>query len=361
MRVVFVGNNSGGMYRFRKELIERIGESNEVYILTPFDTEVDSLRKIGRLIDTPLDRRGTNPFKEFKLIKLYSKIFNNVKPDLVITYTVKPNIYAGIVCRMKHIPFVSNITGLGSAFQKKGMTHALVKLLYRQSVRHAKVVFAENSSIKDFLIKNDLVSNEKIVVLNGAGVNLDYFYYMDYPSQSDETRFLFIGRIMKEKGIDELFEAMRRLTSDGFNCSLDVLGDFDEDYGSIIAQYQKEGWLRYHGYQNDVRPFIKDCYCFVLPSWHEGMANTNLECAACGRPIITSDIPGCREAVVEDSSGILCKWKNVDDLYCKMRKFIQLPFDHKKEYGNKGRIYMEGNFDKKMIVEQTIRSLLAYL
>ena len=206
-------------------------------------------------------------------------------------------------------------------------------------------------------IKEHIIKIKQACLLHGAGVNLEQYYYQEYPTDTKETHFLFIGRVMKEKGIDELFKAVRKLRRDGINCSLDVLGGCEENYENIIKCYEKEGWLRYHGYQEDVRPFIAKCHCFVLPSWHEGMANTNLESAATGRPIITSDIAGCKEAVINGKSGFLCKVKDSKDLYITMRKFLNLSYDEKKEMGLAGRRHMESVFDKKEVVRKTINKL----
>lgn len=202
-----------------------------------------------------------------------------------------------------------------------------------------------------------ILSEEKTCLLNGAGVNLEYFHLMEYPEDNSVTRFLFIGRVMKEKGIDELFGAMRKLVADGYKCSLEVLGGYEEDYKEIIEEYETEGWLCYRGYQKDVRPYIEKCHCFVLPSWHEGMANTNLECAASGRPIITSHIHGCLEAVEDGVSGYLCEKRNSDDLYRVMKKFVMLPYDIRKTMGLAGRKRMEGLFDKRVVVRETIEAI----
>ena len=180
---------------------------------------------------------------------------------------------------------------------------------------------------------------------------------LPYPKNSEEIRFLFMGRVMAEKGVDELFEAMRRLRKDGVKCSLDMLGGFDENYNEKIKVAEAEGWLRYHGYQSDVRPFIANCHCFVLPSWHEGMANTNLECAASGRPIITSNIHGCREAVEDGVSGYLCDVKNSESLYKAMKRFSGLSCKDRKAKGIVGRDRMEKLFDKRLVLSETIEFL----
>ena len=164
---------------------------------------------------------------------------------------------------------------------------------------------------------------------------------------------------MKEKGINELFEAMKMLRKDGVNCVLDVVGGYEEDYKEIIQNYENEGWLFYHGFQQDVRPFIAKCHCFVLPSWHEGMANTNLECAASGRSIITSNIHGCKEAVVNGQTGFLCEKQNIESLYQAMKGFTELKKEERKRMGQAGRKRMETLFDKKEVVKKTISRLLS--
>ena len=163
---------------------------------------------------------------------------------------------------------------------------------------------------------------------------------------------------MKEKGIEELFAAMERLQADRIPCTLDVLGGCEEDYSSLLARYEKSGWLHYHGYQKDVRPFIARAHCFVLPSWHEGMANTNLECAAMARPVITSRIHGCMEAVEEGISGLLCQPKDPESLYQAMRQFLALDTAAREEMGRAGRRRMEARFDKKKVVAATLERLL---
>ena len=357
-KVVIIGNNSGGMYDFRHELIEElIRRGCSITVLTPFDTKVDELRDIGvELIDTPLNRRGINPKEDFTLLCLYRKLLKKLQPDLVITYTIKPNIYGGYACRRLSIPYAANITGLGTTFQKEGILKKIVVFLYKIGLKSAQTVFFENDENRQIFLDTKIVNNERTCLLNGAGINLERYSLTDYPS-GDKTKFLFIGRVMKEKGIDELFAAMKKLVEEGVDCSLDILGGYEEDYKAVIQKYEREGWLHYHGYQLDVRPFIAKTHCFVLPSWHEGMANTNLECAASGRPVITSNIHGCLEAVEDGVSGYLCEKQNADDLYQVMKKFVMLPCDIRKAMGLAGRKHMENLFDKRVVVRETIEAI----
>lgn len=357
MKIVIISNNSNGLYLFRRQLISALIEKgHEVIALTPFDTDVDNLKALGaELIETPIDRRGTNPIRDYSLLKLYKKELKSLRPDLVITYTIKPNVYGGMVCRQLKIPYAANITGLGTAFEGTGMLRKVATLLNKTALKKAKVVFFENSENRDVFINAGIVEKGKTHVLHGAGVDLKHFNYQPYPT-NDEFKFLFIGRVMKEKGVGELLQSMKRLVGEGVQCFLDILGYYEEDYKEKLDEAVKEGWLRYHGNQPDVRPFIASCDCFVLPSYHEGMANTNLECASSGRPIITSNIPGCMEAVV-DGSGLLCSPKNTESLYRAMKAMTEKSREEREQMGKKGRKHMEDVFDKKKVVEDTTKHL----
>lgn len=356
--ILVLANNSDGLYGFRKDLLEEIAKTSDVYISVPDNGYFEELKKIGcEIIETAVDRRGINPVTDLKLMMRYRKLMKQVKPALVITYTIKPNIYGGTVCRMKKIPYTVNITGLGTAFQKKGVLRKLVTTMYKTALKRAVTVFFENSGNMQTLLEERIVRSEQCCLLNGAGVNTEHYAYTPYPAEDSPVKFLFIGRVMREKGVDELFTAMQRLREDGINCTLDVLGGYEENYAEKIKECTAEGWLNYHGYQKDVRPFIATSHCFVLPSYHEGMANTNLECAAMGRPIITSNIHGCKEAVIDGESGFLCEVQNADSLYECMRRFCELSQSKREQMGKVGRAHMIECFDKKEIVKNTIEGL----
>lgn len=358
MRILILANYDLGLYKFRKELIEELlDQRHEVYISLPDGDLVRPFETMGcKFIDTAVDRRGINPKTDLTLFQNYRKMMKDINPDLVVTYTIKPNIYGGIAARLAKKQYAVNITGLGTAFENAGLIRTVVVNLYKFALKKARVIFFENSSNRDELLAFGCCSKEKTVVLNGAGVNTEYYSYQPYP-KNDKVKFLFVGRVMKEKGIDELFAAMQRLVADGQRCFLDVVGPFEEDYKEKLEQHEKEGWLKYHGYQEDVKPFIIACDCFVLPSYHEGMANTNLECASSGRPIITSNIPGCKEAVIKDVSGYLCEPKNVDSVYKAMKKMIEIGAEERAHMGLIGRKHMEDVFDKKKVVGETLKAI----
>ena len=355
--VLVLTNSSDGLYGFRRELLERLRTTYKVIVATPDSGRMDDLRALGcTIIPTPLDRRGINPVTDGKLLLRYRRLLRAVQPDLVISYTIKPNIYGGLACRAAGVPFAANITGLGTAFQKEGALRTLVTVMYKTALKKAKVVFFENAGNRDTLLEMGIVRPEQCRLLMGAGVNLQRFAAVDYPAE-EPTRFLFVGRLMREKGVDELLAAMARLHDEGAACTLDVLGEMEEDYSAAVAAGEQAGWLRYHGYQTDVRPFVAAGHCFVLPSYHEGMANTNLECAAMARPVITSDIPGCREAVEEGVSGLLCQPQDAESLYAAMKRFLALPMQERAAMGAAGRRRMEAIFDKEKVVNATLEGL----
>lgn len=356
-KVLILANSSSGLYDFRNELMMAILRQSKLSASVPDGDKIEQICGLGcRIIPTDIDRRGINPLTDLKLLMKYRRMLRTEKPDLVITYTIKPNIYGGLACRMAKIPYAVNITGLGTAFQKQGLLRKLVVFLYKTALKKVKVVFFENAGNRQIFIDEKIAPEEKCCLLSGAGVNMERYAYVPYPV-AEPVRFLFMGRVMKEKGVEELFAAMERLRREGKNCSLDVLGSYEENYAEQIRNFEAEGWLRYHGYQKDVRPFIEQAHCFVLPSYHEGMANTNLECAAMGRPLITSDIPGCKEAVIDGVSGLLCQPKNADSLHFAMKRFLSLSNEQRQAMGKAGRQHMEAVFDKNKVVEKTIQNL----
>lgn len=358
-KVLIMANEPGGLYLFRKELIEELLKSCEVFLALPYGEQIEPFISQGcHFVDTTMDRRGMNPREDLKLIKRFMNMIDDIRPDLVITYTIKPNIYGGFASRLSKTEYAANITGLGTAFEREGMLKTMVIAMYKVALKKAKVVFFENSSNRDLFVREKIVKQDQTCVLNGAGVNLEKFQYEEYPN-NETFHFLFIGRVMKEKGIDELLEATKRLNEEGHKCILDIVGPYEEDYSEIFKECENVGWLKYYGPQSNVRPFIKNCDCFVLPSYHEGMANTNLEAAATGRPVITSNIPGCKEAVIDGESGFLCPPRDVGSLYMTMRRMMETNKELRFKIGLSGRAHMEQNFAKQTVISKTMNQLFA--
>lgn len=359
MKIFIAANDSYGLYLFRRDLISRmIADGHEVYTSLPDGDCTERIKALGcTFIETAIDRRGINPRRDATLIHTYHKLLKDIRPDLVVTYTIKPNIYCGMAAKRLNIPYAINITGLGTAFQKDGPLKTLVKGLYHAGCDKAKVVFTENPGIQKEMVAMNLFPAEKIHVLHGAGVNTEHFACASYPVEETPVKFLFIGRVMKEKGVDEFFAAAKRLNAEGIACEFHVAGDYEEDYSETIQQMQANENLVYHGFLDDIRPLIASCHCFVLPSYHEGMANTLLECGAMSRPLITSAIHGCMEAVNENVSGYLVPAQDADSLYEAMKRFALLPQEQKETMGKASHEFVVSAFDKKQVVEDTVRQL----
>lgn len=359
MIILVIANNDIGLYKFRKELLQKlIDDGNEVYISLPNGNLVQPMVDMGcKFIETAVDRRGINPVTDLKLFLNYRKMIGKVKPDFIITYTIKPNVYAGIVSAIKHKKYAINITGLGTAFQKQGFFLKLIVMLYKFACKKAHTVIFENCENMKLFLDYRIVKEEQCLLNAGAGVNLEEYPFEEYPP-TDKIRFLFVGRIMQEKGIDELFDAAKRIKREYDNVEFDVVGMYEDNYEETVNRLVDDGIINFYGYQQDVKPFVKQSHCFVLPSWHEGMANTNLECGAMGRPIITSNIHGCLEAVVDGKTGYLVEKKNANDLYEKIKRFIELPYDEKVKMGQASHDHIAEVFDKKKVVSDTISVLM---
>lgn len=357
-RILILANHSGGLYDFRKDLIKELKKHASITAAVPHNDRWDELQHlVNCVIELPIDRRGMNPIHDVKLFRQYRAILKEVKPDLVLTYTIKPNIYGGLACRMAHIPYAVNITGLGSAIENGGLLKRFVLALYKISLKKAKTVFFENSGNRDMLVASGVVPKGRDMVLNGAGVNLEDYPYQPYP-QDDAVRFLFVGRVMREKGVDELFEAAKLMKKEfGEKVEFHIVGSFEEAYKLTMDELERENIVKYHGYQSDMKPFYAMASCVVLPSYHEGMSNVLLEAAASGRPLITSNICGCKEAVEDGVSGFLCEPKNAESLLSAMKRFAALSEDERSKMGLMGRKRVKESFSKEKVVEETIRNL----
>lgn len=357
-KILIITNHSYMLYRFRRELICELMKKNEVVISMPFVGHEDDFKEMGcRCVETDIDRRGINPVTDLKLLMFYKKLLSEERPDKVITFSIKPNIYAGLVCSMLKIPYFANVQGLGTAFQSRKLAK-FVTALYKTAFRNVRRVFFENeANALEFLVR-DIVKDEKLAIMPGAGVNLEQYKYTEYPEDGGQIHFLYLGRVMKEKGMDELFEVMIRLRKKyGDRVILDLVGFFEDEYEQQVEELVKSGSAVFHGFQENPIPFYENAHCVVLPSYHEGMSNVLLEAAALGRPLITSDIPGCKEAVDNGVNGYLCQKQSADSLYDCMDKFMQRTLEEKREMGKQGSVKMQNEFDKTMVVKKVLSVL----
>ena len=357
MRIVILTNAGIGLVKFRKELLERLSAEHEVFAVFPEDEFAGEIRSLGcKTIPFDFNRRGMNPAADLGQMSRYVSLLKELPPDVVLTYTIQPNVYGGMACRKAGIPYLANVTGLGTALENGGILGSISSVLYKKGLKKASCVFFQNeNNMKTFSDKGIFRGRTRLVP--GSGVNLDRYPAEPYPEEDGTTRFLFVGRIMRDKGVSELLTAVRRIHAENETVTLDLVGWCDEDYSDAIREAENEGAVRFRGLQTDVRPFYRDCHCAVLPSYHEGMANVMLEASASGRPVITTNVPGCRETFDEGVTGFGCETGNVESLENAMRRFLALSRDRRVEMGKEARAKMEREFDRDRVIDAYIEEL----
>lgn len=363
-KIVLISNSFGSLYNFRYELICALLEEYQVTLLTPMEDadyeKYNELKERGcGLIETPFRRRGKNPLSEIALYRLYLRLLKETAPSLVLTYTIKPNVYAGMACQKLKIPYMSNVTGLGTAFQKDGPLQWMAVRLYRKGLKKAVRVFLQNQSSRDVLAEKEVLHGND-VLMAGSGINLEKFPLFPYEEQYAKS-FYYIARIMKEKGAEEFLEVAARMKKKYPEAQFHVIGFCEDAYEERIRRLEAEGLLTYHGWQDHMQPFFQKAGCVIQPSHHEGMSNVCLEAAASGRPLIVSDIPGCREAVEDDKNGYLFPVADAKALYLKVEQFYLLPVEEKEAMGKYGREKMSREFDRRKIVERYLAEIAGVL
>jgi len=357
VKVLILTNNDVGLYKFRKEFVQCLMSSYKVILSLPNGEYVRLFQKMGcKYIDTPFNRRGKNPLRDFSQYRTYKRIIKAESPDVILTYTIKPNIYGGLAAKACHIPFLATVTGMGTALEGGGMLARITTLLYSKGLKTASCVFFQNDTNRRFFTDKKLYTG-KAVLVPGSGVNLTEHPYEEYPDEGNGINLLFIGRIMKDKGIDELLTAAEQIKQRHSNVDFTLIGQYDESYQNKVEEAQRCKNVDYLGFQSDVHSFIKNAHAVVLPSYHEGMANVLEEAAASGRPVIASSIPGCKEIFDEGISGLSCRPRDVDSLVGTIEKFIALSYEQKKAMGLAGRKKMERDFDRQKVVNAYIEEI----
>ncbi|MFS0637357.1 glycosyltransferase family 4 protein [Mesobacillus foraminis] len=353
-KILILANNDVGLYKFRKELLEELVKENEVYVSLPSGAFIPKIKELGcKFIETPINRRGTNPIADLKLLINYQKVINSIKPDVVLTYTIKPNVYGGLACRFNNVPFIVNITGLGSSVENGGLLKKITLNLYKVALKKATFVFFQNKENHSLFVENNLVDSEKTKIIPGSGVNTRKFAPAHTNSKSNNMiRFLFIGRIMKEKGIEEYVKAGQSVISKYPNVEFCVLGPFEEDKYKEIINENENNRIKYIGVSSDVREQIKAADCIVNPSYHEGMSNVLLEGGSMEKPLIASDIPGCREIIEEGYNGYVFEVESAESLEEKLIRFIELDKIEKDLMGKRSREKIKAEFDRNKVVDQ---------
>jgi galacturonosyltransferase len=357
-KVLFLANHFITLYSFRKELISRlVNEGHDVYLSLPESEDNKFFVDLGcKIVPTEIDRRGVNPFKDVKLIRFYKKILHEISPDIIFSYTIKPNIYGTIASNGKYKQ-VCNITGTGGTFLKKSFVSEIAKILYRISIKKCYKVFFQNTGDRDYFIQNKLVS-DNWDMLPGSGCNLSGNPYSDMP-ECENTRFIFVGRVMKLKGIEEYLKAARIIKQRYPNTTFYIAGWNEEpEYQKVVSEYQNDKIVDYVGFRKDISDWIVKCHCIVLPSHGgEGVPNVLLESAATGRICIGSKINGTTDVIEEGKNGFLFDAGDYEGLVNAMEKVIALPYDSRREMGRLGRSKIEKEFDRQIVIEKYMSEL----
>lgn len=353
-KLLLVANTSWYLWNFRHRLAGNLGSGGcEIVFAAPPDDYSKRLDAIGRFVPFAMDRKGRNPFAELATIARAVRLVRAVRPHALLTWTPKPNIYGALAARVTGTPVVPNVAGLGFVFIGGGWLARVAGLLYRIAFRKCPVVFFQNGHDRDQFVAAGWVREGAARVLPGSGVDLARFRPQPLRQATDFV-FLFVGRLLADKGLRELVEAVRSLRRSDARVRLRIAGFVDPGNPAAIREGEVRGWqdegvAEYLGPTDEPEKLITAADCVVLPSYREGMPRVLLEAAACARPVITTDAPGCRDAVIDGETGFLCRPRNVESLADGMRKLLALPPAEREAMGRAGRAYMERSFSEEIV------------
>lgn len=357
-KIIVSSNSAWNVYNFRKCIILKlINAGFEVVVVSPFDEYASKLCKFGcKYVNVSIDNSGVNIINDLYLIFQYLKIFFKIKPNAVLSYTAKPNIYGSIAASVYSIPVVNNVSGLGTAFIRGGVLGGVVSFLYKISLVKSKCVFFQNSDDRDLFLRKNLVTEGRVDILPGSGIDLKYYKVLNIDNGADFI-FLLVSRLIWDKGVQEYVDAARLIRKNSPNIRFQILGFLDVDNKTAISKFNVDNWVQegvveYLGCADDVRPFMQKSNCIVLPSYREGMPKTLLEAAAMGKPIITTDVEGCRDVVDNKVNGYLCNARDAYDLAKKIEIMLKMDPKDIKKMGLKGRDKMEKEFDEKIVIDK---------
>ncbi|WP_250630278.1 glycosyltransferase family 4 protein [Rhodoflexus caldus] len=368
MKICIVINSSWNIYNFRAGLIQSLKKGgHEIVTIAPDDGYVTHLEKLGcRHHIIEIDNKGSNPINDFWLFTQLVQIYAAERPDVILHYTIKPNIYGTFAATMLGIPTINNVTGLGTVFLHRNLTSRIAHKLYRWAFRFPQTVFFQNQEDRDLFVNMKLVRPEITDVLPGSGIDVDKFI----PAQTKKNTiftFLLIARVLYDKGILEYVEAIRLLRSKGIQAKFWLLGKIDTEAGlgippEEVAAWEAEGLIEYLGTTDDVISVIRRSDCVLLPSYREGTPRTLLEAASLGKPIIATDVPGCRDTVQHGFNGFLCKVKDPADLAAQMEKMMQADEATLVRMGSNSRKLAVERFDQNIVIykyQQALASVIA--
>ena len=365
--IAVLTNNDDDIYCFRKELIEGlIKEGYEVLISCPYGEKFELLKDIDYIYDDPvIDRRGTNIVADFKLFCHYKKLFKKYRPKVVLTYTAKPNVYASIAARQLKIPYINNVTGFGSVLNKKGLMRTFIMKLFKTAYRGADCIMFQNSTNMQLALDNGMVKG-RYRLIPGSGVDTNRYPLQEYPAggnglQGERVVFNYIGRILHDKGVDDYIAAAKKVKAKHPNVEFNMLGFIEPTelhYEAELKELGERDIVFYRGSQKDVRPFIARAHATIHPSiYGEGMSNVLLESAASGRPLITTDNPGCRETVNDKDTGFIYHGGNVDELVERIETFLAMPNEERRAMGERGREKVSKEFSRTIVVNAYLEEI----
>ncbi|WP_336920520.1 glycosyltransferase family 4 protein [Vibrio cholerae] len=368
MKLIMVANTAWSVFNFRHSLIKELLRCGvELYVIAPEDKFSAKLTEMGcQVLDLPMQAKGVNPLADLGLMLRLLRHYREIKPDFIIHYTIKPNIYGSLAAKLSGIPSLAITTGLGYTFVNQNVVSQVAQQLYKFAFRYPKEVWFLNEDDRSVFLEHHLIEPDKAVLLHGEGVNLNHFVPSDKPQSDENIRFLLIARMLRDKGVCEFVEAARQIRQRYPNAIFQLLGDCSVLNPSVIgreeiALWEKEGIVEYLGTTDDVRPIIAQADCLVLPSYYrEGIPRTLMEGAAMAKPIITTDNVGCRDVVLDGQTGYLCEVKNAKALAQRCEQFLTLSDSEKQAMGKAGRSFMEAKFDEKLVIKQYFETLKKY-
>lgn len=365
--IALVTNNDDDVYCFRKELIEAlIASGYEMLISCPDGPKFQLMKDIPYYYDNAyIDRRGTNMVSDTRLFLHYLRLFRRYRPAAVLTYTAKPNVYAGFAAKLLGIPYICNVTGLGSVINQPQIVKKVILSLFKIAYRNADCVMFQNAANMELALANGMVKGE-YQLIPGSGVNTTRYPEQPYPEGGDGQAgktvvFNYMGRILHDKGIDDYIAAAKIIKNEFPNTEFNMIGFIEPTemhYEKELKQLEEQGIIFYRGSQLDVKPFIKRSHAIIHPSTYgEGMSNVLLENASSSRPIITTDNPGCQEIVNENISGYIYRGGNVDDLVEKIKSFLKLNNKERAAMGREGRKKVKMEFERSIVVDSYLEQI----
>lgn len=359
MKILFCDNSLRELLNFRKVVIDAyVAWGCEVVLVAPKNCEYIPDSSLIKLIPVKMNRSGKNPFQDLKYCNTLRVIYGKEKPDYIFHYTIKPNIYGTLAAALCGIRSSAMIAGLGYVFNKAGIGNRMARGLYRFALRFADFVLVLNGYNYQFLQDNRIVTSQKLILLKGGeGIDLSHFRPQETMERSDKIRFLMISRLLYDKGYQEYVDAAKAIRRIYPECEFQLLGNIDPDYPNHVPEQQvlkdqREGYIQYLGYYPDVLTYIQQAVCIVLPSFYnEGLSRVLMEGLAMGKPIITTDIPGCRETVIDGKNGYLIRPRDTESLIEAVKKFLNLSYTDRGTMGIYGRRMAEEVFDIQEVVK----------